>query len=54
MTRFMLTNNIKESFKISILGAMVAEKIGVKDAIKIVESLMLNIKGLDKQSIIII
>ena len=52
MTRFMLTNNIKESFKISILGAMVAEKIGVKDAIKIVESLMLNIKGLDKQSII--
>ena len=29
MTRFMLTNNIKESFKISILGAMVAEKIGV-------------------------
>ena len=52
LTRFVMGNDIAEAFKISLQGAMVAEKFGVNKAINIANKLLGGIKGIDEASII--
>ncbi len=53
LTRFVMGTNVVEAFKISCMGAKVAEDIfKQKSALKIAEKLLTGIKGLDNSSII--
>ena len=52
MTRFMMGANISEAFKISILGAELAEWFTGKKAKKEIKGYLKQIKGLDDKSII--
>ena len=51
LTRFVMGNDIKEAFKISLLGAKVAESYQ-KNSITVANKLLKGIKGLDDNSII--
>lgn len=52
LTRTILSKDIVESFKISIMGAKCAERLGKKDAAKKIGDYLLSIKGMDNNSII--
>lgn len=52
MTRLSMGTDVKDAFRISIMGAFVAEKLGDKDAIKKIDLYIDKIKGLDDKSII--
>lgn len=52
LTRFIKGADIKDAFKISLQGAMIAEKLGVKKAMSIAEKLLKEIKGLDDNSVV--
>lgn len=52
MTRFMLGIPPKKAFKISILGAIRAEKYGVKNSFAKATQLLKGIEGINRQSII--
>ena len=52
LTRFVMGNDIKEAFKISLLGANAAELLYGKKSIAVATKLLKGIKGLDDNSII--
>lgn len=52
MTRFIMGVGLLDAFKISIIGASFAEKIGLKNTIKEINEYLKGIKGLDDASII--
>ena len=52
MTRFKMGADIKEAFKISLIGAKAAEFLGKNDYTKKLNEILKNIKGLDDTSII--
>lgn len=52
LTRFTMGADIVEAFKISLQGAMMAEKLGVKKSMSVAEKLIKGIKGLDDKSVI--
>lgn len=53
LTRFVMSKNVLESFKISCMGAQIAEELfNKKKSLKTAIKLIYNIKGLDNKSII--
>ena len=52
LTRFITGTDIVDVFTVSMQGAMMAEKLGVKKAMGIAEKLLKGIKGLDDKSVI--
>lgn len=53
LTRFVMGTDIKESFKISCMGAIAAEeKYAQRDALKTAQNLLSGITGLDDKSIV--
>ena len=52
LTRFILTNNKEEAFKISLDGAVIAQENNVKNAIEHANKLLGAIKDLDDESIV--
>ena len=52
LTRFNMGTDVNEAFKISLHGAVLAEKLGVEKAVNVSRKLAKNIKGLDDKSII--
>ena len=52
LTRFILTNNKKEAFKISLDGAFIAQENNIKNAIEHANKLLDAIKDLDDESIV--
>ena len=52
LTRFITGTELNDAFHISLMGAILAEKLGKKDASSISINLLKNIKGLDSNSII--
>ena len=53
MTRFVMGADLTEAFKISIMGATLAERLGPKNSLKEINTYLKEIKGLDDESIII-
>ena len=51
MTRYMLTDDLIESFHVSMMGASSAENFGIRNAFAIANDLMGEINGLDDNSI---
>ena len=52
LTRFILTNNKEEAFKISLDGAVIAQENNIKNAIEHANKLLDAIKDLDDESIV--
>ena len=52
MTRFMMGAKLTEAFKISIMGATLAERHRFKNSLKEIDTYLEKIKGLDAESII--
>ena len=52
LTRFILTNNKEEAFKISLDGAVIAQENNIKNAIEHANKLLDAIKELDDESIV--
>ena len=52
LTRFITGTDIVDVFTVSMQGAMMAEKLGVKKAMSIAEKFLKGIKGLDDKSVI--
>lgn len=51
MTRFIMSKDVRDAFSISISGAKIAQDFGKKNAVKLAESFVNRIKGLDDDSI---
>lgn len=52
LTRFTMGTDIVEAFKISLQGAIIAEKLGVKHATRVAKKLIKRIKGINDKSVI--
>ena len=52
LTRWIKSGDLLESFKISLMGAQMAEQCGKKGSIETAKKLILDIKDLEKQSIV--
>ncbi len=51
LARFMTGSTARDSFAVSLTGAVNAEKLGVKDAVSISETLLARIRGIDDLSV---
>lgn len=52
LTRFIIGSKIEDAFKISLEGAEIAERVGVKNATITANEFLSNIKGIDEKSIV--
>lgn len=52
LTRYMVGEELRDAFDISIKGATIAEAMGMNNAVKIIFSLLDEVKGIDDNSIV--
>ncbi len=52
LTRFTMGTDVIEAFKVSLQGAKMAEKLGIKKSMSVAEKLIKGIKGYDEKSVI--
>ncbi len=52
LTRLVMGTNVNEAFKISLLGATVAEEYGIRNSLATAKNLLKGIKGIDDASVV--